>query len=105
MSGGVEAQTQVMQWQMYAPGTVMAFSAIADTNGIRVMLERDFAPVISAGAVDTTALLRVSKDLRAQLRRCGYTATPLAERAAVLGGGPCWGPAAPLACSLIESLR
>jgi hypothetical protein len=101
----VETQTQVMQWQMYAPGTVMAFSAIADTKGIRVMLERDCAPVISADAADTTVLLRVSKELRTQLLQRGFTATPLAERAAVLGGGPCWGPAAPLDCSLIESLR
>lgn len=93
-----------MQWQMYGPGTVMAFSAVADTEGIRVMLERDFAPVISGDAADTAALLRVSQDLRAQLFERGYTATPLAGRAAILGGGPCWGPAAPLDCSLIESL-
>jgi hypothetical protein len=94
-----------MQWQMYAPGSVMAFSAVANAEGIRVVLERDFAPVISGDAADTTALLRVSKDLRAQLFQRGYTATPLAERTAVLEGGPCWGPAAPLHCSLIESLR
>ena len=89
---------------MYAPGTILAFSAVADARGIRMMLDRDYAPVISHAAPDTTALLRVSQELRAHLRQLGYSATPVNGRMAS-GGGPCWGPAAPLPSSLIDVLR
>lgn len=101
----MSAINPVMQWEMYAPGTAVAFSAIADESGIRIVLERDKAPVLTGAAADTAMLFRMSKDLRDQLGLAGYMAKPLAEDAALMGGGPCWGPASPLCSSLIDSLR
>ena len=94
----------MMQWEMYAPGTAIAFSAVDDGSGIRVMLQRDHTPILSGAAADTTTLLRVSQELRAQLMGLGYVSKPPADRSSVLEGGPCWGPAAPLQSSLIDTL-
>jgi hypothetical protein len=100
----MQALNPMMQWEMYAPGTAIAFSAVADGSGIRVMLQRDEMEILSGAAADTTMLLRVSQELRAQLMGLGYVSKPLAERASALEGGPCWGPAAPLHSSLIDTL-
>jgi hypothetical protein len=100
----ITAGMQMMHWEMYGPGTAIAFSAVADGRGIRVTLQRDETPILSGAAADTTMLLRVSQQLRAQLTGLGYASKPPADRVSALEGGPCWGPAAPLHSSLIESL-
>ena len=100
----MQALNPMMQWEMYAPGTAIAFSAIAEETGIRVVLQRDNEQILTGAAADTTMLLRVSQQLRAQLQGLGYVSKPPAERLSVLEGGPCWGPAAPLQSSLIETL-
>jgi hypothetical protein len=100
----MQALDPIMQWEMYAPGTAIAFSAVPEGQGIRVTLERDNAAILSGAAADTTMLLRVSQELRAQLQGLGYVAKRPADRLSALEGGPCWGPAAPLQSSLIETL-
>jgi hypothetical protein len=100
----MQALNPMMQWEMYAPGTAIAFSAVAEDSGIRVTLERDNERLLTGAASDTATLLRVSQELRAQLRGLGYVAKPPADRGSALEGGPCWGPAAPLQSSLIETL-
>jgi hypothetical protein len=95
----------VLQWEMYGPGTAVAFCAIAEEHGFRVILERDRASVLTGTAGDTETLIRMSQELRSQLQQLGYAPKPLAARTALLGGGPCWGPAAPLDSRLIQSLR
>ncbi|HET7697051.1 MAG TPA: hypothetical protein VFK57_15170 [Vicinamibacterales bacterium] len=100
----MQALNPMMQWEMYAPGTAIAFSAVADDSGIRVTLQRDQMPVLTGAAADTTMLLRLSQQLRAQLQGLGYASKPPAGRLSALEGGPCWGPAAPLNSSLIETL-
>ena len=100
----MQALNPMMQWEMYAPGTAIAFSAVAEETGIRVVLQRDNENILTGAAADTTTLLRVSQELRAQLQGLGYAAKPPAERRSALGGGPCWGPATPLQSSLIETL-
>ena len=94
----------MMQWEMYAPGTAIAFCAFAEERGIRVTLQRDSTPILSGAAADTTLLLRLSQKLRAQLQELGYVATPPTGARSALEGGPCWGPAAPLQSSLIDTL-
>jgi hypothetical protein len=100
----MQALNTMMQWEMYAPGTAIAFSAVADDAGIRVTLQRDNENILTGAAADTTMLFRVSQELRAQLQGLGYVAKPPAGRMTALEGGPCWGPAAPLQSSLIETL-
>ena len=100
----MQALNTMMHWEMYAPGTAIVFSAVADDSGIRVMLKRDERPILTGAAADTTSLFRVSQELRAQLQGLGYLSKPPADRISALEGGPCWGPAAPLQASLIETL-
>jgi hypothetical protein len=100
----MQALDPIMQWEMYAPGTAIAFSAVAEGQGIRVTLERDNTAILTGAAADTTMLLRVSQDLRTQLQGLGYVVKRPADRLSALEGGPCWGPAAPLQSSLIETL-
>ena len=100
---GMQAPNPIMQWEMYGPGTAIAFCAVAEDSGIRVTVERDHTPLLTAAAADTTMLLRVSQELRAQLMGLGYLSKPPADRRSALEGGPCWGPAAPLQSSLIET--
>ena len=95
----------IMQWEMYAPGTAIVFSAVAEESGIRVMLERDQTTILTGAAADTTMLLRVSQELRAQLKGLGYAVTRPADRPSAFEDGPCRGAASPLQTSLIESLR
>ena len=101
----MEALNPIMQWEMYAQGTAIVFSAVAEDTGIRVMLERDALPILTGAAPDTATLLRVSQELRAQLKGQGYAVKRPADRVSALEGGPCWGPASPLQPCLIESLR
>lgn len=101
----MEALNPIMHWEMYAPGTAIAFSAVAEPGGIRVMLERDERPLLNSPAFDMPMMFRLSQDLRAQLTVLGFVAKPLATCVSVLEGGPCWGPAAPLQASLFASLR
>jgi hypothetical protein len=91
---------------MYGPGTEFAFFAEVDPGGYRLTLARDRSPIVIGTAGDSTALFRISQDLRSQLQRLGYDARPLPQRASVLsGGGLCWGPGAPIHSSLLESLH
>jgi hypothetical protein len=99
------ASSHALHWEMYGPGTALAFCADADTHGYRVVLERDRSPVLTVRVADAPALFRVSAGLRAQLEHLGYGVKPRPGRASDLDGGPCWGPAAPLHSSLIESLQ
>lgn len=94
-----------LQWTMYAPGSIVAFCATNEETGFRVVLERDDEPVITSVADDSSTLLRMSNALRARLQDLGFAATPKSCALGILAGGPCWGPGAPLASSLIESIR
>jgi hypothetical protein len=101
----MDAASSIMRWEMYAPGTAIAFTALAEPTGIRVVLKRDGMPILSSPAFDMPMMFRLSQDLRAQLTALGFAAKPLADCLSVLEGGPCWGPAAPLQASLFTSLR
>ena len=97
--------TSVMQWEMYGPGSTIEFCGVQRQDGYGIRVMRDRVPVLMAEAENIEGLLRRSSQLREHLQQVGYAVRPLASRASQFGGGLCWGPAAPLDSSLLQSLR
>ena len=99
------AESNVFHWEMYGPHTAVTLSAQVNDQGYRMMIRHDGALVFSQMLMDCEALFRISSELRAHLQQAGYRTVPLPERAPVLGGGPCWGPATPIHSSLVSVLH
>lgn len=96
---------QVLQWDMYGPGTTVAFRSRRDDRRFGLQVKRGDELLVSDVAEDGPALLRKSSELRRHLERLGFAPIPADDRSSHLSGGVCWGPASPLHSSLLDALR
>jgi hypothetical protein len=96
---------QVLQWEMYGPGTAVAFVAVRQDEGYDLRVTRDEQVLVRDVAPDTSTLMRKSSDLRSHLQWLGFAPKPTAPRTSLLGGGVCWGPAGPMPSSMLKALR
>jgi hypothetical protein len=88
---------------MHGADTFVSFRARRTERGFGVFVTRDGDTLlISDTAADGAALFRRSQDLRAAFRDIGFTSTQAARRASHLNGGVCWGPAAPVAATVLQ---
>ncbi len=101
----MDTQSPVLYWEMYGPHTAVVLNADVNDEGYRLMLRHDGALVLSQLLTAGDALFRVSSDLRTHLQQAGFRTQPLPDRAPVLSGGPCWGPATPIHSSLVNVLN
>ena len=93
-----------LQWELHAAGSQISFRASRDEDRYDLVVRRDDAVVLADVAKDCATLLEKSSRLRTHLQQLGYSATPLAEQNSQLTGGLCWGPAKPMALTLVHAL-
>jgi hypothetical protein len=91
-----------LQWDMYGRGSTVAFNAHRVAGGYDMTVTRDAQLLIRAHADNQATLLMRSSALRERLQSIGFVPQPDAQ-ATQVGGGLCWGPAAPIESSLVEA--
>ena len=93
-----------LQWEMYGRGTAVEFQAFRAPGGFKLLVRRDHDVLLTTEAPDAQVVLRKSSELRGRLQELGFLTKPTATRTSHLGGGVCWGPAAPLHSSIVDVL-